>query len=183
MAGERATGERAVERRSLPQGRYWVGLFGAFTVGTVLMLVMAAFQDRPDGDPGPLLALLLFNALMTVSMSRVTMYGTPEALVVRNLAWKRHIGWDRIVGFRVKPYRFSRYYAASVVACTEAGLEIRLWASMTRSKRRAAEIAAAIESLAEDHGIPATIDPDVLRCRWFSGRPLGRGVSCGGRGG
>jgi hypothetical protein len=38
---------------------------------------------------------------------------------------------------------------------------------MTRSRRRVAEIAAALEALAEEHGIPAEIDPDRLRCRWY----------------
>ncbi|HEY3142625.1 MAG TPA: hypothetical protein VGJ86_15915 [Acidimicrobiales bacterium] len=29
------------------------------------------------------------------------------------------------------------------------------------------EIAAAIESLAATHNIPADLDPEPLRCRWF----------------
>jgi hypothetical protein len=166
--GAEGVAEERAARRSLPQGRYWVGLFGVFAVLSGVMLVLVVVRDRPGEGAGPALALFVVTASVTVSMSRVTMYATPDALVVRNLVWKRHIGWDRIVGFRVKPYRFSRHYAASVVAGTEAGLEIRMWASMTRSKRRAAEIGAAIEALAEERGIPATIDPAALRCRWFS---------------
>jgi len=152
--------------RVLPQGRYWVGLFGSIAVVAGWLLLLALTQDEPEEDPVVAAAGFGVAVLMTVSMSRVTMYGTPTHLVVRNLAWKRPIGWTRIESFDVKPFRFSRFYAASVVAHTDIGVDVRLWASMTMSRRRAAEIATALEHLAAEHGIPADIDPEWLRCLW-----------------
>jgi hypothetical protein len=132
------------------------------------LLVAALVRRSPNDDPVSVAALFVPVGLLAVSMSRVTVYATPEALVVRNLCWKRRITWVRIRSFGVKRYRLSiRHYAASVVVHTDTGANVRVWATMTRSRRRVAEIAAALEALAEEHGIPAEIDPDRLRCRWY----------------
>lgn len=168
MERDGLTSERAARER-LPQGRYWVGRFGCLAGVLGVLLVVALIRGDANDEPKVVAALFVPVGLMAASMSRVTMYTTPEALVVRNLFWKRHITWARIRSFGVKPYRFGRQYAASVVVRTTLGAEVRLWATMTWSRRRAAEIAASLERLAGDHGIPARIDPDELRCRRFRG--------------
>jgi hypothetical protein len=169
--GEHCANITAVAARTnvgrLPQGRYWVGFSGFFTAVFGVMFLFGAIRQGPNDEPGEIAAFLVPSLLVTASMSRVTMYATADALVVRNLVWKRHIAWARIVSFRVKPYKWSRHYAASVAVRTTAGADIRIWATMTRSKPRAREIATAIESLAATHNIPADLDPEPLRCRWF----------------